>query len=288
MLDTKLYTLLSLYETKSFTKTACELSLTQPAVSNHIRSLENEYGFEICTREKKQISFSEKGEILVKYANEMQNIYNNMCSEIKNKISTNKVIRIGTTRALEADNQIIDRISRYIQQNPTHTFQVVTAPINTLYSMLKNYELDFIIIDSNPKLDTSELVSITLETDHLFCFVSKQNPLSQKALISIEDLKSFPMVIWTPTSTYRLIFEDALNKIGEHIKNFDILLETNSITSIKALVSNNVALSIFPQKMGLNRIKYICIPIENLNMKRDINMIYRRDYNNINIIKQFI
>lgn len=288
MLDTKLYTLISLYETKSFTKTAEALSLTQPAVSNHIRSLEKDYGFEICTREKKQITFSEKGALLVKWAYEMLHTYDNMCSEINNKITTNKTIKIGTTRALEADTQIINRISNYVKQNPGHTFKVITAPINNLYSMLKNYELDFIIIDSNPKLDSSDLVSITLETDHLFCFLSKKNPLSQNSAISIDDLKQFPMVIWTPTSAYRLIFENALNEIGEHIKNFDILLETDSITSIKTLVENNVALSIFPQKMGLGRSKYICLPIENLNMTRDINMIYRRDYTNINVIKEFI
>ena len=274
MLDTKLYTLISLYETKSFTKTAEALALTQPAVSNHIRSLEKEYGFDICTREKKQISFSEKGILLVKYAYEMLHTYDNMHSEIKNKITTNKTIKIGT--------------SNYIEQNPGHSFKVITAPINTLYTMLKNYELDFIIIDSNPRLDAGDLVSITLETDHLFCFVSKKNPLSQKPVISIDDLKQFPLVMWKPTSTYRLIFEDALTQIGEHIKNFDILLETDSITSIKTLVDNNVAISIFPQKMGLNRSKYICIPIENLHMKRDINMVYRRDYTNINVIKEFI
>jgi len=288
MLDTKLYTLISLYETKSFTKTAEALALTQPAVSNHIRFLEKEYGFDICTREKKQISFSEKGTLLVKYAYEMLHTYDNMCSEIKNKITTNKTIKIGTTRALEADTQIIMRISDYIEKNPGHSFKVITAPINSLYAMLKNYELDFIIIDSNPRLDAGDLVSITLETDHLFCFVSKKNPLSQKPIISIEDLKQYPMVMWTPTSTYRLIFEDALTQIGEHIKNFDILLETDSITSIKTLVDNDVAISIFPQKMGLNRSKYICIPIENLHMKRDINMVYRRDYTNINVIKEFI
>lgn len=288
MLDTKLYTLISLYETKSFTKTAEALSLTQPAVSNHIRSLEKEYGFDICTREKKQITFSEKGILLVKYAKEMQNTYNNMCADIKSQIGANKSVRIGTTRALEADAQIINRISNYVQKMPNHKVRVVTDSINNLYTMLKNYELDFIIVDNNPMLDTSELVSITLETDNLYCFTSKKNPLAEKPVITIDDLKSFPMVIWTPTSTYRMIFEDALNNIGEHIKNFDIMLETDSITSIKTLVSSDVALSIFPQKMGLNRTKYICIPIEGLSMKRDINMIYRRDYTNVNTIKEFI
>ena len=288
MLDTKLYTLITLYETKSFTKTAETLALTQPAVSNHIRSLETEYGITICTREKKNITFSEKGTLLVNYAYEMQNTYNNLCSEIKNQITTNKTIRIGTTRALEADNHVVYKIMSYMKRFPNQPLKVITAPINNLYSMLKNYELDFIFVDSSPEIDLSNMVSITLDTDRLHCFVSKNNEISKKPYITIEEVKSMPMVIWSKTSTYRMIFEEALNKIGEHIKNFNIILETDSVTCIKTLVSSDVAISIFPQKLGLNRSKYICIPIENMNMAREINIIYRKDYTNIPLIQEFI
>ena len=44
MLDAKLETLLIVAEEKSFTKAAAILSLTQPAVSNHISLLEKEIG----------------------------------------------------------------------------------------------------------------------------------------------------------------------------------------------------------------------------------------------------
>lgn len=49
MIDTRLHTLLTLMEAGSYTKAARVLSLTQPAVSHHIRQLEQEYGAPVFT-----------------------------------------------------------------------------------------------------------------------------------------------------------------------------------------------------------------------------------------------
>ena len=50
MLDAKVDTLLAVTETLNYTKAAQVLSLTQPAVSQHIRQLESEYGVQIFRR----------------------------------------------------------------------------------------------------------------------------------------------------------------------------------------------------------------------------------------------
>ena len=66
MLDPKLETLLAVCEKGSFTKAAEELSLTQPAVSHHIRQLEEETGVRIFYRKKGGIVLTPKGKIIVK------------------------------------------------------------------------------------------------------------------------------------------------------------------------------------------------------------------------------
>ena len=47
MVDTKLLTFVKLYETKSFTKTAEQLYITQPSVTNHIKSLEKNHNIKV-------------------------------------------------------------------------------------------------------------------------------------------------------------------------------------------------------------------------------------------------
>lgn len=72
MIDTRLHTLLTLMEAGSYTKAARVLSLTQPAVSHHIRQLEQEYGAPVFYRSTKQLKLTPEGGILVKYARRMQ------------------------------------------------------------------------------------------------------------------------------------------------------------------------------------------------------------------------
>ena len=68
MVDVKIRTLLTLSELGSYTKTAETLSLTQPAVSHHIKLLEEEFGIHIFVKGKHKLKPTAAGEILINYA----------------------------------------------------------------------------------------------------------------------------------------------------------------------------------------------------------------------------
>ena len=56
MLDNRVYSLLKVYECGSFVAAARELNVTQPAVSQHVKALEEELGvtiFDLFSYEKK-------------------------------------------------------------------------------------------------------------------------------------------------------------------------------------------------------------------------------------------
>lgn len=68
MLDPKIYTLLKLEELGSYTHAAQALSLTQPAISHHIRMLEEEYGIQIFVKGSRKLKPTADGALLLKYA----------------------------------------------------------------------------------------------------------------------------------------------------------------------------------------------------------------------------
>ena len=65
MLNPKLSTLLTAAELGSFTRAANALSLTQPAVSHHIKELEQQLGVTLFLRKKGQIQLTPEGEIVL-------------------------------------------------------------------------------------------------------------------------------------------------------------------------------------------------------------------------------
>ena len=84
-----------------------------------------------------------------------------------------------------------------------------------------------------------------------------------------------------PSSATRSLFESALESIHESISNFDIMLEMDSNTTIKLLVKKNIGVSIMPKRNcrhDLNRKRFIGIPIEDLKLIREVNLVYRKDF----------
>ncbi len=64
----QLESFVTIAKVKSFSKAAEKLFLTQPTISNHIHNLEKELGTALFNRTNKNISLTNAGEILFKYA----------------------------------------------------------------------------------------------------------------------------------------------------------------------------------------------------------------------------
>ncbi len=68
---TQLKLFLSVAQTLNFTKTAGEFFMTQPTVSNAIKSLENGLGVKLLNRDSHNVSLTPEGEAFVGYAGQM-------------------------------------------------------------------------------------------------------------------------------------------------------------------------------------------------------------------------
>ena len=60
-MDAKLLTLIKLSEVNSFTKAAKELNLTQPAVSQHVKQLEEEFDAKLFIRSNNNLFLTKEG-----------------------------------------------------------------------------------------------------------------------------------------------------------------------------------------------------------------------------------
>ena len=77
MIDNKLYTLLKVYECRNYTRAAQQLSITQPAVSQHIKALESELGVKLFEHANGELLVTRQCEEAVKFAKKIVGLYNN-------------------------------------------------------------------------------------------------------------------------------------------------------------------------------------------------------------------
>ena len=285
MLDIKAETLLAVHKEKNFTRAANSLNLTQPAVSNHIHLLEKEIGHPLCIRSQGEVSFTPEGEIATRYAAQLKDIYAEMRAELLERQKSPLRLKIGITRSIENNYILVHTLGQYTNINPKLNIAVVSRPIQQLYDMLDHYELDFVVADAVP--EASPFSCRPLDTDVMVCLISCNNPLCRKEFITLEELKNERMIMWSPASPNRILFESSLNDIGESIRNFNVILELDSTTSIKQMVAKDVGVAILPRSIFSGAKKYTGIPIKDLSMAREICLIYQKSYSHMNVVEQF-
>lgn len=285
MIDNKLETLIAVCETGSFTKAAQELSLTQPAVSQHIRQLENELGARLFNRTEGSIKLTAQGEIALKYAKRIKTLYQNMMQSVTNEKRQITRLTIGITHTAES-SLMPDVLARYSNLHPDMRITILSDGINNLYSKLKTYELDLAVIEG--RISDSNFHSILLDTDSLILAVSPQNPLARKRVVTINELKKEKLILRLPDSATRNLFASTLESHNLSLDEFNVTLEVDNISMIKNLVKKDFGVTILAKSAFLNDIrkgKLVGLPVENLSMIREVNMVYHQDFEQVETLQ---
>lgn len=288
MLGGKLNTLLAVVEQQNFTKAAKALALTQPAVSHHIRELEEELGVQLIVRRGGRIILTLEGEIAVKYARRMKALYDKLRTELMNTERGRKQLRVGITHTAES-NLTAEALAKCSEENPGLSITILTDTIKNLYDMLSSYEIDMAIVEGNPAEEG--LRSVMLDTDHLLCVMSVNNPLSRRAMVTLEQLKRERMILRLPTSATRVLFEATLRSINDAIENFNVTLEVDNIATIKDLIRKDLGVSILPKSACMDELrkgKIAALPIEDLSMVRETRLVYHKDFGDNDILEAIV
>lgn len=146
MVDPKLYTLIAVVEFNSYTRAAQHLSLTQPAVTQHIKRLEKELEVKLVNLVGSEIKPTNEGQIVIRYARRSIALYEKMKQSISDEQRHKRRLTVGITHTAES-NAVAEVLGRHSAKNPGTNIIIVADSINNLYDMLKNYEVDLAVVE---------------------------------------------------------------------------------------------------------------------------------------------
>ena len=279
MLSNKLYTFVEVATSGNVSLAAKKLNLTQPAVSQQIRSLEQELNTKLYVRSEKGIILTNTGEIVYKYANRITNLYNSMQEEVKGAKKQSRKLVIGVTQTIEF-SIVSEILAEFCVRNKGTHIKIISDTIKNLYTKLKLYEVDLIIVSGNSNMD-SKFNRILLSTDYLVYVVGKNDPLANKSMISINKLREQGLILRTKGSSTRELFEACLESLNDNIANYNVILEVDNIATIKSLVEHGFGSTVLSYSVCASEIKkgkLVVVPIENLSIVREVNIVYHKDF----------
>lgn len=278
MVDEKLYSLLRVYECGSFSEAAKHLAVTQPAVSQHIKALEQELGAKIFERSGGKLIVTQEGKAIIQCARKMVGLENLLKQELNDRLISKEHLTIGVTHTSES-NPIAEALAKYCAENEGIRIKIISAPIKNLYKMLKSYELDLAVVEGR-KTD-EDLKFLMIDTDYLALAVPPHHPFAGRSLITLNELKKERLILRLPNSGTRDLFAAHLESNNMSINEFNIILEVDNVATIKDLIRRDFGVSILPKSACLDELKkkkIAVLPVENLSMIREMNLVYRKDF----------
>ncbi|WP_051271417.1 LysR family transcriptional regulator [Shimazuella kribbensis] len=179
---------------KSFSRAAEELNLTQPAVSQYIRSLENSIGTKLLDRTNKYVRLNKAGEIVFHYAKEILGLYTQMQCLVDDQ--TNKAsgpISIGASYTF--GEYILPHIIARLQKiYPAINPSITINNSKEIMDLVTNHQLDIGIIEGPFK--GSRLATETIAEDSMFIVASPDHHLiKKKSEITISELEEETWIV---------------------------------------------------------------------------------------------
>ena len=222
---TKLNTFLTVVKEKSFSKASAKLGVSQPAVTQQMRFLENYLGSTIVDRKKNGIRLTKEGEKLYQVAQKIEKVILSSEKEILKIINKDITFIFGASNAI--GNYILPTFLNNIKEKIDNDVSVTVAHSMDTIENLKDKKVDMALIES-PVFEDGIIYREWIE-DEIVIFSNQKIPRR----IKNEDLLSYKWVCRDPKSHTRKVFKENL-EIAEmsDCDTFNIVSEASSPTAI--------------------------------------------------------
>lgn len=285
MIDPKFLTFLSLCETRNYTKTAELLYVTQPSVTNHIKTLEKIYNIKLFTSNTKNFKLTPEGELLYKYVLQLKALDAQFDRMLVASEKQKEQITFSVTKNINF-SYMKYILTKWSKQNTNINYCMNVKEYEDILEELNQGIVDFAIIDNRFNKKNYQVVQL-LQTD-LVLAVSKKHPLSKFKKVSLDMLAKERVVLDVKGTGKRDFLENELKIHNRNLKDLSNLIEINCPNTILQMVLSGDFVSIFYRNEIIDEIKsgkLIPIELTEINNYIDYCLIFNKNHLSTKIIE---
>ena len=191
---------------KNLTKAANELYISQPAISQALKKLEEELGTKLFYRTKTGMNLTKNGEDLYNYLKvSIEHLSNGKRFLMENKNEQIR-IRIGSGTTL-IKYSLIPVLKIFKYEYPNVHFEIIQGITSNLIDMLNKDELDIVILNINYSNKNDKRVIPIEEVQDVFCYKKDAFDFNNHTF-TMEELNNIPLLLQSELSTSRKFIDD--------------------------------------------------------------------------------
>lgn len=263
-----------------FSRAAEALGLTQPAISDQVRKLEERYDVILFNRNKKQVTLTQTGQNLLTISRRFFEI-EKQASEL---LSESLALRSGSMRIIaDSAHHLVHILGRFRQKYPGIDVSVHSGNSEEVITKLYNYEADIGVLGEIP--GGSDFETIRLNSTPLIAFAAKGQKVGKRRSILLADLLKQPLVLRERGSKTRQKLEEAASARGLSLK---AAIEAEGREAVREIVATGAGVGIvsaaeFPQHTNL-----VAIQISDCEILMEEALICLRERASGKLVRAFL
>ena len=275
-----------LAESGSFSRAAVANGITQSAVSQQIRALEQRYKVSLIERSRRAFALTGEGEAFLTASREIVDVYEHLDDRLKSL--TNLVegqLRVGSIYSIGL-HELPPYIKAFAAAQPGVQVHVQYRRSWDIYSAVLESEVDIGLVCYPTK--KKGLQNLPFINDRLVMICHPNHPLAKRASVSLTDLDGERFISFEPDQPTRKVIDKALRDQGIHIQH---AIEFDSVETVKRAVEIENGISIVPSRTVLSEVDsgvLAAVAIDTPQMWRPLGILLKRDRARSPAVREFV
>jgi len=221
----KLETFLTVARERSFSKASAKLGISQPAVTQQIKFIENYLACKVIERKKNGIKLTPEGEELYKIASRLEKEIHGSERDILKIINKEMTFRLGASYTIGTyviPGECLNAMSEAISNDVNLSIDVSDA----IVTKLKERKLDVGLIES-PVMDSDLIYREWLEDELV---VASNVPIPK--ILKTEELYDYRWICREEASHTRKVVSEVFEELGVSCSSFNVISEVSNTTTV--------------------------------------------------------
>jgi len=264
---------------KSFTRAAEILFVSQPSLSKQIKTLESRLNISLINRENNIISLTEAGKLFLQYSERILALCEESCRALNDLKSGDRGnLTVGASQTI--GTYLLPRVlALFAQNHPQINIKVHVDSTRKIAKRVVDSDIDIAVVGGNVPEELERNLKVeSFVDDELILIIPKSHPfaLSKKKKITKDDLYHLNFITLNSNSTIRKLIDNILIQNNIRTKQFNVIMQLNSIEAIKTAVSLGlgaafVSSSAIEKEIELKTIEIVTI--EDIKITRILSII---------------
>jgi LysR family transcriptional regulator, low CO2-responsive transcriptional regulator len=262
-----------------FSRAAEALFLTQPAISDQVRKLEEEYDVLLFNRYKKQVTLTGFGQQLLEITHRMFDTE----QQALDLLSESRALRSGTLRIVaDAAHHLLHILGKFREKYPGIQVTVRTGNTETVVTSLFAYDADIGVLGEIPK--GREFDMLKLNSTPIITFVARTHPLAGTKSMNFAELSKHSLVLRERGSKTRQKLETMAQEQGVELR---AAIEAEGREAVREIVASGSGIGFVSQAEFGQDGRLVPIAIDAPEMLMDEALICLRERSGGKLVRAF-